>query len=107
MTNQELRNLVAKSILLSPETRSLIEEKLETLSEDQKSQLESMLVSAQEKQDQFMKQAFEADPELLKKIQDHLHKAILASIKEKEEVSRGEEAKTLSDLEEELDNLFE
>ena len=107
MTNNELRTLVNKSILLSGETREEILENLETLDEEQKSKLEELLVAAQKKQDELFLAAFKANPDLLKQIKEDLHKATLASIKEREDSSREEEAKTLDDLENEINTLFE
>ena len=107
MTNNELRTLVNKSILLSGETREEILENLETLDEEQKSKLEELLVAAQKKQDELFLAAFKANPDLLVQIKQDLQKATIASIKEREAASTAEEAQTIDDLEDEINNLFD
>ncbi len=107
MTNQELRDLVKKSLLLSDETRETILSQLETLDEDQKNDLESLLLDAQEKQNELLVETLQANPELLTQIKKRLRDASFARIKEQENSTKKEEEQTLSDLEDELNNLFE
>ncbi len=107
MTTNELRKLVEKSILLSGETRAEVLEKLETLDENQKSKLEKLLLDAQDKQEEILKQAFTANPDLIKQIKQDFRKAMVASSKEKEAKSAKEEEQTIADLEDQINNLFE
>lgn len=106
MANQELQNLIEKNLLLSMETRTLILSELESLDEEKKEKLTSLLNSAQEKQDEWFKTAFQENPELLKQIQKHLRDTTFDSIREKEDDSRTKEIQTLSCLENELNTLF-
>lgn len=107
MTNEELRALVKKSILLSDETRKEILENLETLDAEQRQQLEDLLVDAEKKQDELLLAAFEANPNLLVEIKADIHKATMEDLKERENASNAEEAKTLEELENEINNLFD
>ncbi len=106
MTNPELIALVNRSILLEEDTRTEILEDIETLDEEQRAQLEELLVSAQQQQDELLLAALKENPNLLSQVKADIQNTALEEIKEKEKTSVHEELKILKNLEDQINNLF-
>jgi hypothetical protein len=105
MDTKSLLALADECILLSSETRIKITESVDRLSPEGLDALSNALLRAKEKQEELLKSVFEAHPEFLQTVKQHLQKAVTDSLKEREQESIAQEADTLTDLENEINQL--
>ena len=102
-----IQELLKKNIFISTEQRKRIEMEMTSLDEGRLDELISILERAEESEKKVIMDAQNANPNFMNELNEAVGKEIRKDLIEKEEIERHDEAAELSDLEEELNSLFE